>query len=318
MKRLFRYFFAVLLLVGLSSWGFFAHMRINRFAVFSLPPGISRFYKANIQYLSEHAVDADKRRYADTAEAPRHYLDVESYEDNIDSIPRKWEDAVKKYGAAHLHENGILPWQIQMTYNKLVNAFKTHDSLKILIHSAYLGHYLADAHVPLHTTQNHNGQLTKQIGIHAFWESRLPELFANEYDYVQGRAKYINHPLKEAWRIVTNTHSLVDSVLSCERKVQKSFASHRKFAFSKRNNLLVRQYSASYAKAYHTTMNNMVEKQMRAAIMSIASYWYSAWIDAGQPSLESLVKIPMDTSDKKAMEETLTKYKEGKIIGREN
>ncbi|RZM27816.1 MAG: S1/P1 Nuclease [Pedobacter sp.] len=318
MKCFIRYFFALIVLFSLGSWGFFAHMRINRYAVFSLPSGISRFYKANIQYLSDHAVDADKRRYADTSEAPRHYLDVELYEKEIDSIPRKWEDAVKKYGIARLNENGILPWQIQVSYHKLVNAFKTRDSLKILIYSAYLGHYLADAHVPLHTTQNHNGQLTNQTGIHAFWESRLPELFANDYNYLVGKAKYVNNPLKEAWTIITHTHGLVDSVLKCESQVNSSFASHKKYGFSKRNNLVVRQYSSAYSKAYHHAMNDMVARQMRAAIHAIGSFWYSAWIDAGQPTLENLVKIPVDTTDKKAQEEVDKQYEKGRIIGREN
>lgn len=267
-----------------SSWGFFAHMRINHLAVFTLPSGINRFYKANIKYLSDHAVDPDKRRYADTAEAPRHYLDVELYEQHIDSIPRKWDDAVQKYGIDGLTKNGILPWQIQKSYYKLVNAFKDRDSLKILIYSAYLGHYIADAHVPLHTTQNHNGQLTDQVGIHAFWESRLPELFSQDYNYLVGQARYIENPLTEIWKVITYTHSLVDSVLTLEADLNKTFPGYRKYSFSERNNQVLKQYSMEYARAYHTSMNNMVEKQMKSAVLTIGSFWYSAWIDAGQPS----------------------------------
>lgn len=270
-----------------SSWGFFAHIKINELAVFTLPSGISRFYKANIEYISQHAVDPDKRRYADTAEAPRHYLDVELYEQNIDSIPRKWDDAVKKYGKEQLNRNGILPWQIQRSYSKLVNAFKSRDSLKILIYSAYLGHYIADAHVPLHTTQNHNGQLTNQVGIHAFWESRLPELFSKDYNYLVGKAKYIENPLTETWNVITQTHSLVDSVLVLEADLSNTFPKYRKYSFSERNNQVLKQYSVEYATAYHKMMNNMVEKQMKFAILTIGSFWYSAWVDAGQPLLEN-------------------------------
>lgn len=135
---------------------------------------MSRFYKSNIQYLTDHAIDPDKRRYADTAEAARHYLDVELYETETDSIPRKWNDAIQRYGSQKLAKNGILPWQIQRTYYQLVKAFKQHDSIKILIHSAYLGHYIADAHVPLHTTENHNGQLSNQVGIHASGKAVCP------------------------------------------------------------------------------------------------------------------------------------------------
>lgn len=271
-----------------SSWGFFAHTRINQLSVFILPSGMSRFYKNNTLYISKHATDPDKRRYADTAEAPRHYLDVEVYEEDIDSIPRKWDDAVKKYGAVRLQKNGILPWQIQRTYYQLVNAFKERDSLRILIRSAYLGHYLADANVPLHTSENHNGQLSNQVGIHGFWESRLPELFSEKYDFVVGRAKYIEDPLKEAWKIITHTHSLVDSTLKLEAALNRSFPSYRKYSYSKRNGQLTKQYSFDYSNEYHTRMNHMVEKQMRAAILAVGSYWYSAWVDAGQPILENM------------------------------
>ncbi len=300
-----------------SSWGFFAHQKINGYAVFTLPGDMISFYKKNIRYLSVHAVDPDKRRYADTLEGCRHYLDVENYEQHVDSIPEKWEHALAKYGQKHLNKNGILPWHIQKTYYYLVHAFKTHDSLKILKHSAELGHYLADAHVPLHTTTNHNGQLSNQHGIHAFWESRLPELFAHQYNYFVGSARYVNNPLKEAWRIVKQSHRLVDSVLIIERTLNKRFAADQKYSFYKKNHLLVKQYAVEYSKAYHDEMKNMVEQQMRASVKAIGDYWYTAWVDAGQPLLKNLVKTNLPPDEQKAEENIEKKYKDGKIIGRE-
>lgn len=288
MNRVFIPVLLLSLLLLCSSWGFYAHQRINYLAVFTLHSGLNTFYKANIRYLSDHAVDADKRRYADTAEAARHYIDIECYGSHIDSIPRKWKDALKKYGSTQLQTNGILPWQIEKSYYKLVQAFKNRDSLKILVYSAYLGHYLSDAHVPLHTTQNHNGQLSNQHGIHAFWESRLPELFAEKYNFQVGKAIYIEDPLKAAWRIVVNSHRLLDSVLSMEARVSAGTPGRKKYSFSKRQQLLIRQYSLSYSAAYHQEMNHMVERQMRAAIHATGSFWYSAWIDAGQPDLKNM------------------------------
>lgn len=317
MKPVFIFVILCAVLLLFSSWGFYAHIRINHLAVFTLPSGINGFYKANIRYISDHAVDPDKRRYADSAEAARHYLDVELYEEHIDSIPRKWNDALQKYGAKKLNANGILPWQVQRSYAQLVNAFKIRDSLKILIYSAYIGHYIADAHVPLHTTQNHNGQLTNQHGIHAFWESRLPELFAERYNYMVGKAKYVESPLQEAWAIISHTHSLLDSVLTLEATLNARFPSYRKYSFSERKHQVGRQYSLEYSAAYHDSMNHMVERQMRAAILSTGSFWYSAWIDAGQPVLKNFAKKDTDRSEKKraAAEEQL--YKKGMLIGRE-
>lgn len=317
MKRLTVLSALIIPLFLCTSWGFFAHQRINNLAVFTLPPGMIGFYKKNIKYITEHAVDPDKRRYADTLEAPRHYLDVENYEKNIDSIPEKWNDALAKYGLKKLNTDGIVPWQIQRTYYSLVKAFKTKDSVKILKYSADLGHYIGDAHVPLHTTANHNGQLSNQVGIHAFWESRLPELFSTHYNFVVGKAIYIEDPLKEAWKVLKHTHSLVDTVLNFEAELNASFPSKQKYSFSERNNTVLKQYSREYSKAYHDRMNNMVEKQMRAAILTIGSFWYSAWVDAGQPELKNLIKTDLLPDEEKEEKDTEKKYQNGVLIGRE-
>jgi hypothetical protein len=316
MKRLTILLALIIPLLLCSSWGFFAHQRINNLAIFCLPNGMISFYKTNVKYITEHAVDPDKRRYADTLEAPRHYLDVENYESHIDSIPEKWNDALKKYGQKKLNADGIVPWQINKTYYNLVNAFKTLDSIKILKYSAELGHYIGDAHVPLHTTSNHNGQLSNQVGIHAFWESRLPEIFATNYNYLVGKAIYIENPLKQAWRIVKHTHTLVDSVLLLEAELNKSFASDQKYSFSERNNQVLKQYSFAYSKAYHDKMENMVERQMRSSIFEISCFWFSAWVDAGQPVLKNLKKIQL-SDEEKNNNKIDQKYENGVLIGRE-
>lgn len=317
MKRLTVIVALIIPILFCTSWGFFAHQRINNLAIFTLPNGMISFYKKNVKYITEHAVDPDKRRYADTLEAPRHYLDVENYEKSIDSIPEKWNDALTKYGQKHLNANGIVPWQIQRTYFSLVKAFANRDSIKILKYSADLGHYIGDAHVPLHTTANHNGQLTNQVGIHAFWESRLPELFSSKYNFIVGKAIYIENPLKEAWKIIKHTHSLVDTVLTLEAKLAASFPTDKKFSFSERNNTVLKQYSLAYSKAYHDQMNKMVERQMRSAILKIGSFWYSAWVDAGQPELKNLIKVDLAAEEKKIQEDIEKKYKNGVVIGRE-
>lgn len=300
-----------------ASWGFFAHKRINQLAIFTLPEGMIGFYKNNHKYITEHAIDPDKRRYADTAEAPRHYLDVENYEEHIDSIPEKWNDAVNKYGAKKIASDGMVPWQIQRTYNNLVRAFKERDSLKILRYSADLGHYVADAHVPLHTTNNHNGQLTNQTGIHGFWESRIPELFAKDYNLLVGKASYIENPLKEAWKIVKKAHTMVDTVLTFEAKLNASFPADQKYDFSMRGKNVMKQYSVAYTKAYQDMMKGMVERQMRSSIIKVGSFWFSAWVDAGQPDLRNMIRVEASIEDKQQAENTDKKYQEGKIIGRE-
>jgi hypothetical protein len=317
MKRLIIISLLIIPFIFCTSWGFFAHRRINQLAIFTLPPALLPFYKGGNKYITEHAVDPDKKRYVDSLEAPRHYIDVENYESEIDSIPEKWTQAISKYGLQKLHANGTVPWQIEKTYYSLVKAFKEHDSLKILKYSAYLGHYIGDAHVPLHTTRNHNGQLTHQTGIHAFWESRIPELFAASYNLLAGKAVYVDQPLKAAWKIVKHAHGLLDSVIGFEAELNRAFPADQKYSFSIRNHAVVKQYSAAYAKAYQNKMDGMVEKQLRAAILATGSFWFSAWIDAGQPVLHHLIKKPLSPAEQKQLEWEERKFKTGKIIGRD-
>ncbi|MCD8741921.1 zinc dependent phospholipase C family protein [Mucilaginibacter roseus] len=284
---------ALLSLLILSSWGYYAHHRINRMAVLALPKGMATFYKANIDFITEHAITADKRRYVDSAEIPRHFFNADRYgKAPFKTIPRKWKDFEKRYTRDTMLKHGILPWTIQQRYYWLVKAFKEHDTTSILRNSADLAHYVADAHVPLHTVLNHDGQLTGQDGIHGLWESRLPELFADKYHYPVKKAKYINNPLTEAFVICQRSFGKADSVLRLERLLNKRFPADKKYTMEKRGQRKVKVYSPEYCRAYHTLLKGMVERQMRSAMYEAASYWFSAWVDAGQPDLNKLIKKP--------------------------
>lgn len=268
------------------GWGFWAHQRINYMAAFTLPPELFPFYKKNIRFVFEHAVDPDQRRYADPEEAPRHFMDLDRY-GGVDSVPHRWEDAVSRFSEDTLNEHGIVPWAIQRTYYRLVRAFAEGNTEHILYFSAVLGHYVADAHVPLHCTRNYNGQLTGQKGIHGLWESRLPELFGSEYDWQPKRAAYCFSPLETAWSILRESAAAVDSVLGFERQLDAQVTPDRKYAFEARGTQYVRVYSRSYSSDYHAVLEGQVERRLRSAVLRVGSFWYSAWVDAGQPVLPS-------------------------------
>ena len=277
------------LAIAINPWGFYAHKRANRYAVFTLPEELIGFYKKHIDYLTEHAVDADKRRYAIKEEAPRHYIDIDHYgKDPFQVMPRKWNDAVDKFSEDTLLAYGIVPWHIQTVYNRLVRAFEEKDVNYILKNSADLGHYVSDAHVPLHTTLNYNGQLTGQKGIHAFWESRLPELFADDYDYLVGTAEYQYSVLDVAWEAVEGSFNALDSVLGFDKQLSVEYEQDKQYAYEKRGQKTIKQKSAEFSEAYHIMLNGMVERRLRLSITTVGDLWYSAWIDAGQPILEGM------------------------------
>ncbi|MGZ3778405.1 MAG: zinc dependent phospholipase C family protein [Mucilaginibacter sp.] len=315
MKRLLIVLIGATFMITLSSWGFFAHKRINRIAVFTLPRPMAGFYEANIDFITEDAVDPDKKRYVDSLEAPRHFLDADHYGKRpFMKLPVRWKEAVKKYSEDTIKKYGTVPWEIQYQYYRLVDAFKRHDTTDILKTSANLGHYVADAHVPLHLTMNYDGQLTHQNGIHALWESRLPELFSDRYNYYVGKAHYIENPLNEAFKICRSSFKCVDSVLRFERLIGKSFSNNQKYQTVKRNNKNMQDYSEAYAKAYHTALKDMVQRRMRSSILEIGSFWYSAWVDAGQPDLNKLIEKPLSTEEKKKIRREVALYNQGKIL----
>lgn len=351
-----------------EDWGFFGHRRINRYAVFTLPQEMLPLFKGNIDFLTEHAVDPDKRRYAFRLEAPRHFLDMDRYKDaclpenfveafsafamlkvithtndtllihssdtswcnnlpnavmtdgsNVWNIGKKElrhhfrqfvlpayydlryqinPDSIRPLLPTHIQAiknislidsftiHGIVPYIIEQQYDKLVRAFKKLDKNEIINIAADLGHYIADAHVPLHACSNYNGQKTDQYGIHAFWESRIPELFADtQYDFLVGKATYIRDVRKFAWETIRTSGSLADSVLSMEAALKSFYPRDQQMCFDQRLGQTVWIQCRDYAAAFQDKMQGMVEIRMREAIHSVGSLWYSAWVEAGSPPL---------------------------------
>lgn len=269
-------------------WGFFAHEKINGYAVYLLPPEMLVLYKPAIGYLRTHATDPDKRRYLIKAEGPRHFIDLDRYGSYpFAAMPRTWKAAVEKYGEDSLMEHGVLPWRIQDVLRSLTHAFINNNTAAVLKLSADLGHYIGDAHVPLHTSSNHNGQHTNQHGIHGFWESRVPELLADkEWDFFLEKAQYIENPLEATWQIILESAKAVDSVLQFEAQLTAAVSSDQKYAFEWRKQAVIRQYSHAFTARYNRLLNGMVERRMRASVQAVANFWYTAWVNAGQPVLK--------------------------------
>jgi hypothetical protein len=286
------------------AWGFFAHQRINRLAVFCLPEPMAAFFKRNIVYVTENAVNPDKRRNAVKDEAPRHYIDIDVYGDSaLWKMPRRWNDAVAKYSEDTLMAYGIVPWEVNRMKYLLQKAFEKRDSKTILRIAADMGHYIADSNVPLHTTENYNGQLTGQKGIHGFWESRLPELYSDRFDFFVGTAEHENRVLDRSWEGVMSAHLALDSVLSFEKELNARWPEDKKYSYEQRGSTTVQVYSREYSAAYQRMLGKQVENRMRASVKEVADLWYTAWVDAGQPDLDALLDFKLTEEDLKEMEE---------------
>jgi hypothetical protein len=197
-----------------------------------------------------------------------------------------------------LSPTGILPYHLIAMQKRLTQAFIQKNKQAVLKLSAEMGHYIADAHVPLHTTRNYDGQWTKQNGIHAFWETRLPDLFSDKYNYWVGQAVYFDKSEDYFWKIVQKSHALLPKLFTAEKETAQMFPNYKKFVTTTKNGVPLTLQTQEYATLFHQKLDGMVEERMRDAILAVGSAWYSAWFEAGQPNLNNLFeKMPTSKED---------------------
>lgn len=323
MKR-FSILFFILLSAAMISWGTFGHEHINRAAVFALPAPLQTFFYNHIDFITQESTVPDLRKYAlnDKAENPRHFIDLENF-GSLDSIPKTMEEVKKKYDEKFLNQNGILFWYVQDLMDKLTKAFKEKKKTEILFLAADLGHYIGDAHMPLHTSANYDGQMTNQKGIHALWESRIPEMFGTTYNYNTSEAKYIENVQAEFWKIILNSHKLKDTLLMVDKELKKTFSEDKIFKTGADGKVIKNKYgqtvfSDEYATKFHKALNGMVEKQMNASVQASANFWLTAWMNAGKPDLNSLDPADLTKRNSKYLKQELKLWKQGKLFGIES
>ena len=269
-------------LLSSPPWGFFAHKKINKLAIYALPPEMIQFYKRHRIELENMAVLPDQRRYILDKEAARHYIDLDQYVISR-IIFSDWEQIKSQFPEDSIQKHGIVPWHIPIVYKNLKQAFIKKDTISIIKLSAELGHYIGDAHVPLHTTSNYDGQKTGQTGLHSFWESRIPEILDSVLEDWIGPAEYLSNIQKSAWEWVIDSNQEVAILIQKEKEISRQIPNNKKFTFEQKGTTLQKTPSLFYSKKYHQSLGNQIEKRFNAAIKHVSDVWYSAWVDGGQP-----------------------------------
>lgn len=303
------------------AWGRWGHKHISRAAVFALPPEMRIFFYNHIDFITEDAVVPDLRRSLinDKNEPPRHYIDIEDFGNiPLSSFPKTTREAYEKYDTAFLNKTGYLPWYIQDITQKLTTAFRKRDKSEILFLASDLSHYIADAHQPLHTSSNYNGQLTNQKGVHSLWESTLPQMFGNAYNFNTAPAKYINDIPAETWKIIAQSHSQVDTLLAAEKKVRNNFTKDNMYKKDNNGKTVMFYnspvFSDEYAQQFNIALGGMIEHQLRLSITDVANFWYTAWVNAGKPDLTSLDDPHLTKQNRRNYKSELKVWEKGKIL----
>lgn len=274
---------AVLILavpVPARAWGYEAHQFIMDRAIVLLPAELRALFDAHRAMLVERSIDPDTWRNAgfDKIEDPRHFLDIdwEGYgKYPFNELPRDYAAAVAKFGRERIEQNGTLPWRAEEMYDRLRRAFESYarrgafGRFDILHVSAWLTHYVSDAHVPFHAVLNYDGQLTNQHGIHARFEATMFERYRAELTIVPKPLPPVRRPRDFVFDTVSEGSRLVPPILRSDRE-----------AIGRRD-----VYDDRYYAAFFKANRAVLERRLAEAIAGSAAMIAGAWEAAGKPAI---------------------------------
>jgi hypothetical protein len=299
-----------------GSWGFLVHRTVNQLAVYELPGNLRVIFYTNMDYIVRHSVRPDLRRNEDSTEDAKHYINFEAFGDSAAwKMPMVWEDAARLYSKDSLLKYGYVPYHIMVMKDRLTTAFRGRIKDSIMFYAADLAHYIGDAHVPLHTTTNYDGQLTNQKGLHSLWETLIPELELDQFDLTsRHHAKYLKHPEQSTWEALREAYILTTDIFMQEQDASKTFTDSMKYRMQVRRGKEVRTYSTEFAKAYGKRLGSTINGQLIKSAALIADFWYTCWVDAGKPDTRSLIIGSISDEQKRSLKKEYKAFKENKLL----
>jgi hypothetical protein len=262
------------------AWGFEAHKFIMERAISLLPGEIRPFFEKYKSTLIERAIDPDSWQVAgfNEQEDPHHFLDLdwEGYgKYPYDGLPRDYMAAVAKFGKKRVDENGTVPWRVEEMYGNLRRSFESYERrgpfgrFDVIFFSAWLTHYVSDAHVPFHAVLNYDGQLTGQHGIHARFEAYLFERYRDQWTIAPKPIVPITNPRDYIFDVVLQGTQLVPPILKADLE-----------AIGERD-----EYDNAYYAAFFTANRAVVERRLNESIAASAAMIAGAWEAAGKPAV---------------------------------
>lgn len=256
-----------LLVILLSSWGYRGHKKVSENAPPSFPPSMSFLLGQFSTILVDSALAADNRKDWDYSESPKHYIDIDNYQEfNVfGKIPQSYDSIIKAYGYAFVTENGTVPWSTKVTFDSLKNCFARQNWDKAALFAADLGHYVGDAHNPLHLTANYNGQLTGQEDVHYRYETKMINSYYPEIIFSHDSAQYIPNVQSFIFQYIYANYVYVDSVLKADKDATA---------------LAGNNTSSFYTQIYWDNTKSFTIPLFQHASFALASLIYTAYVEA--------------------------------------
>lgn len=270
------------------AWGFAGHKLIMSRAIELLPPELKPFFERHRDEVVIRVVDPDLWRSAGWEDDPNHFVDFGMKELGaypFNELPREHGAALEKFGASVLARIGRLPWREAEEFGNLRRGFEgfTRDGQyapgDVVLFAAVASHYIQDAHQPFHATNNYDGQLTGNTGIHSRFERELIERFAPRLNVKPAAPTPITNPRDTAFAVLLGSYPLVDPILKAD-----TAASAGKDT-----------YDDDYYETFFTTVRPILEQRLGEAITATAGVIIGAWEQAGRPVVKMDGARPVQT-----------------------
>jgi hypothetical protein len=222
------------------------------------------------------------------AQAPEHFIDLE-YADLVGTLPRRRYDFIRALAAAQpSHPDvqltpekvGLQPYVTVEVYERLKSAMRDYRKLlatkqntkpvecEIRFLAGWLGHYVADGSMPLHTTMQYNGWngpnpkgYTTEHHIHAQFESEFVAAHVKSNDVaplVEKKPVVLNDVFVDYMAYLRHSHGLVEKVYELEK-------------------------TGAFAGAGTPEGKAMIDQQLAAGATELRDLIYTAWVKSADP-----------------------------------
>jgi hypothetical protein len=283
-----------------NSWGFEAHKKITELAIdiiLNLQSvkgveqqkfnSLKKFLEANKATIIERCIEPDMVRNELKDEQFNHFIDIDRYGSYpFGELPRDKRKAIEKFGFENVQKNGLLPWRIAEVMDSLGEAISNQSNEKMLRYFSWIAHYVEDAHQPLHVTENYDGQLTNQPGIHSRFETELvkhmisknglnfnPKRLASELVNFEP----ISDKVKFAFDIVLESYKYIEPILEADRFAKDKIPVEKLYRVEKRDGRTRYIYSDDYYSIMNERLGSLVLSRMEKSAVRLAYIWLNVW-----------------------------------------
>jgi hypothetical protein len=248
MRRFALVLFLLFSAPSLLAWGAQGHLISNEAATFGLPNDMPQFFYRAFPEIVYLGPDPDRwinnGESLDAVNKPEHYLDFEDIA-GLDLPPDRYDFilVLRNSGIARrqgliLPQPGLLPWRISELSELLTVQFRLWRRSQagsperraieksIVVTAGILGHYVADAANPHHTTSNHNGWLGPNPNGYATdceTHRRFESDFVSRYIVTKDVVPRMSAPILRteyfatAIALIRSSHALVETLYMIDR-----------------------------------------------------------------------------------------------------